>query len=182
MARVLPRPWTVEDFIAFEAQESERYEFVDGVIVMMTGGSIAHSVIKLNLGAELRAALRGGPCRAFLDDVKVVTGAAVMYPDVVVSCVPQNPNDDRVDRPSVVIEVLSPSTETHDRVRKWRNYQSIPSLEHFVLVAQEERRAEVFTRTSTGFALEIIEPPEVIQLSALGVRLPLDLVYEDSGS
>lgn len=181
MAKAMPRPWTVEDFLAFEAQESERYELVDGVIVMTTGGSIAHSVIKLNVGAELRAALRGGPCRAFLDDVKVVTGAAVMYPDVVVSCAPQNPSDDRVNQPSVVIEVLSPSTETHDRVRTWRNYQSIPSLEHFVLVAQDERRVEVFTRTSTGFALKIVEPPDLIELSALGVRLPLDAIYEDSG-
>lgn len=181
MAKAMPRPWTVDDFLAFEAQESERYEFVDGVIVMMTGGSIAHSVIKLNFGAELRAALRGGPCRAYLDDVKVVAGNAVMYPDVVVSCVPQNPGDDRVDQPSVVIEVLSPSTETHDRVRKWRNYQTVTSLEHFVLVAQEERRVEVFTRTSGGFDLKIIEPPEVVELRSLGVQLSLDVIYEDSG-
>ena len=77
MAEAAPRAWTVEDFLRFEAQEDERYEFVDGVILMMTGGSIAHSVIKLNLGAELRAALRGGRCRAFPDGVKVVTGSAV---------------------------------------------------------------------------------------------------------
>ena len=181
MAEAALRAWTVEDFLGFEAQEDERYEFVDGVIFMMTGGSIAHSVIKLNLGAELRAALRGGRCHAFLDGVKVVTGSAVMYPDVVVSCIAQNLSDDRVDQPSVVIEVLSPSTESHDRVRKWRNYQRIPSLEHFVLVAQDERRVEVFTRTATGFALAIVEPPDVVELSALGVRVPLDAIYEDSG-
>lgn len=181
MAETASRAWTVDEFLAFEAQESERYELVDGVIVMMTGGSIAHSVIKLNLGAELRAALRGGTCRAFADGVKVVTGSAVMYPDIVVSCVPQNPLDDRIDRPSVVIEVLSPSTESHDRIRKWRNYQSIPSLEHFLLVAQEERRVEVYTRTSSGFVLQIIEPPDAVELDALGVRLPLDVIYEGSG-
>jgi Uma2 family endonuclease len=86
MAKAGPHQWSVEDFLAFEAEESERYEFVDGVVRMMTGGSAAHSAIKGNVFAELRAALRGGGCRVDVDDLKVVTGTAVMYPDVLVIC------------------------------------------------------------------------------------------------
>ena len=84
MARARPHPWTVDDFLAFEAEEPERYEFVDGIVRMMTGGSAAHSAIKGNMFAELRAAVATGPCRVDVDDLKVVTETAVMYPDVLV--------------------------------------------------------------------------------------------------
>jgi Uma2 family endonuclease len=68
-----------------------------------------------------------------------------MYPDVLVICRPLAPDDDRVADPTVVVEVLSPTTESHDRIRKWREYQTIASLQHFVVVAQSERRVEVYS-------------------------------------
>jgi Uma2 family endonuclease len=86
MARARSHSWTVDDFLAFEAEEPERYEFVDGIVRMVTGGSAAHSAIKGNVFAALRAALRSGPCRVDVDDLKVVTATAVMYPDVLVIC------------------------------------------------------------------------------------------------
>jgi Uma2 family endonuclease len=182
MARASPHPWTVEDFLAFEAEEPERYEFVDGIVRMMTGGSAAHSAIKGNLFAELRAALRSGPCRVDVDDLKVVTGTAVMYPDVLVICRPLAPDDDRVSDPTVVVEVLSPTTETHDRIRKWREYQRIASLRHSVLVAQSERRVEVYSRTETGWEIRAIEPPEdAVALKGIGATLSLAAIYEGSG-
>jgi Uma2 family endonuclease len=109
MARARSHSWTVDDFLAFEAEEPERYEFVDGIVRMVTGGSAAHSAIKGNVFAALRAALRSGPCRVDVDDLKVVTATAVMYPDVLVICRPMAPEDDRVTDPTVVVEVLSPS-------------------------------------------------------------------------
>jgi Uma2 family endonuclease len=127
MARARSHPWTVEDFLAFESEERERYEFVDGVVRMMTGASAAHSAIKGNVFVELRAALRSGPCRVDVDDLKVVTASAVMYPDVLVICRPISPDDDRVSDPTVVVEVLSPTTQRHDRIGKWREYQRILS-------------------------------------------------------
>jgi Uma2 family endonuclease len=81
MAKARPHPWTVEDFLAFEAQEPERYEFVDGIVRMMTGVSAAHSAIKGNLMVALDAALRQGPSRVYIG-LKVVTANAVMYPDL----------------------------------------------------------------------------------------------------
>jgi Uma2 family endonuclease len=182
VARAKPHPWTVEDFLAFEAEEPERYEFVDGIVRMMTGGSAAHSAIKGNTFAELRNALRSGPCRVDVDDLKVVTAAAVMYPDVIVTCRSLAPDDDRLSDPTVVVEVLSPTTETHDRIRKWREYQTIASLQHFVLVAQSERRVEVFSRTEAGWELVTVEPPaDAIALDAIDATLSLEEVYRDSG-
>jgi Uma2 family endonuclease len=182
MAQARPHPWTVEDFLAFEAQEPERYEFVDGIVRMMTGGSAAHSAIKLNAANALNAALGAGPCRAYIDDLKVVTATAVMYPDVVVTCRPLAPDDDRVPDPTVVVEVLSPTTESHDRIRKWRQYQTIPSLQHFVLVGQSERRVEVYSRTAEGWEVKAVEPPEnAVILKSIGAQLSLEAIYESSG-
>ena len=182
MAKAIPRPWTVEDFLAFEAEEDERYEFVDGIVRMMTGASAAHSAIKGNVFAALRAAVRGGPCRVDADDLKVVTETAVMYPDVMVTCRALAADDDRVSDPTVVVEVLSPTTERHDRVHKWRQYQTIHSLRHFVVVEQKERRIEIYSRAEHGWAFAAVEPPEDdVVLGAIGARLSLEAVYEDSG-
>jgi Uma2 family endonuclease len=182
MARARSHPWTVDDFLAFEAEEIERYEFVDGVVRMMTGASAAHSAIKGNVFAELRAAIRSGPCRVDVDDLKVVTETAVMYPDVLVICRPLAPDDDRVTDPTIIVEVLSPTTERHDRIAKWREYQKISSLRHFVLVEQAERRVEVYSRTETGWALASIEPPEdAVTLQAIGATLSLQAIYDGSG-
>jgi Uma2 family endonuclease len=105
-----------------------------------------------------------------------------LYPDVVVACRTLAPDDDRVPDPTAVVEVLSPTTENHDRVRKWRQYQTIGTLKHFVLVAQSERRIEVYSRTESGWELEVIEPPEdAIALKAFGATLSLDAVYQRSG-
>lgn len=182
MARARPHPWTVDDFLAFEAEEPERYEFVDGIVRMMTGASAAHSRIKGNLLSALDTALGDGPCSAYVDDLKVVTATAVMYPDVLVICRPLSPDDDRVLDPTVVVEVLSPTTETHDRIRKWREYQTIASLQHFVLVAQSERRVEVYSRTEAGWEIKVAEPPhDAIVLKAIGAKLSLEAIYERSG-
>jgi Uma2 family endonuclease len=149
---------------------------------MMTGGSAAYSAIKGNMFAELRNALRSGPCRVDVDDLKVVTATAVMYPDVLVTCRPLAPDDDRLPDPTVVVEVLSPTTETHDRIRKWREYQTIASLQHFVLVAQNERRVEVYSRTEAGWEIKAVEPPEdAVVLKAIGAEVSLEAIYDRSG-
>jgi Uma2 family endonuclease len=182
MARARSHSSTVDDFLAFEAEEPERYEFVDGIVRMVTGGSAAHSAIKGNVFAALRAALRSGPCRVDVDDLKVVTATAVMYPDVLVICRPMAQEDDRVTDPTVVVEVLSPTTERHDRIAKWREYQRIASLQYFVLVEQAERRVEVYSRTDTGWELVTVEPPaDEVVLQAIGASLSLEAIYEESG-
>ena len=110
MTEPLPRPSTVEEFLAWERRQPERYEFVVGVIRMMVGCSNAHTIIKDNIVGALRARLQGQPCRALGEGPKVVTATATMYPDAIVVCGPLDL--------AVVIEVLSRSTEDHDRSAK----------------------------------------------------------------
>jgi Uma2 family endonuclease len=101
---------------------------------------------------------------------------------VLVTCVPLAPDEDRVQEPAVVVEVLSPTTERHDRIAKWREYQTIRSLRHFVLVEQREKRIEVYSRTEAGWELTTVEPPEdAVALNAIGARLSLEAIYQGSG-
>jgi Uma2 family endonuclease len=181
MARSSLRPWSIEDFLAFEAEEVEPCELVGGVVWVMTGGSAAHSMIKGNIALGLKRALPD-PCRAYIGDPRVVTESAVMYPDLQVVCRPLAPDDDRVTDPTVVFEVLSPTTQRLDRIFKWREYRNIGSLQHFVLVEQTERRVEVYSRIRAGWQLVIVEPPEdVVALRAVGATLSLEAIYEESG-
>ena len=183
MSEPLPKPWTVEDFLAWEAQQPERYEFIDGRILARVGGSAAHATIKDNVTGALRARLRGTPCRALSEGLKVVTATATYYPDVVVTCTPLQPTDDRVAEPVAVLEVLSRTTADRDRSAKWVGYQEVASLQHYVLITQDHRRVEVYTRLQDGWNLQIVRPPvDRIALPALGLELTLDEIYEDSGA
>ena len=183
MSEPLPKPWTVEDFLEWEAQQPERYEFVDGLILGMVGGSAAHATIRDNITGALRTRLRGTPCRAFSEGLKVVTAVASHYRDVVVTCVSVQPTDDRIPEPVVVIEVLSRTTADRDRSAKWVGYQDIPSLQHYVLVAQDRRRVELFTRSGEIWNLMIVRPPRPrVALPAIAIELTLDEIYEDSGA
>src|SRR5918995_949871 len=144
MSHPLPKPWTVDDFLAWERRQAERYEFVGGVIRMMVGGSNTHTIIKDNVVMALRAHLRGQPCRALGEGPKVVTATATMYPDAIVVCGTIDLAEDQVRAPTVVIEVLSRSTEDHDRGVKWVAYRDLVSLQHYLLIAEDERRVEVY--------------------------------------
>jgi Uma2 family endonuclease len=181
MSEPLPKPWTVDDFLAWERQQPERYEFVGGVIRMMVGGSNAHTIIKGNVFAALRERLRGKPCRALSEGSKVVAASGTMYPDALVVCGPIDLAEDQVRQPAVVIEVLSRSTEDHDRGAKWVAYRGIEGLRHYVLIAQGQRRVEVYSRDGDDWRLRIVAPPEMVALPAVGLELGFDEIYEDSG-
>lgn len=183
MAEPLPKPWTVHDFLEWEAQQPERHEFIDGRILAMVGGSAAHATIRDTITGALRTRLRGKPCRAFSEGLKVVTDVASHYPDVVVTCIPVQPTDDQIGEPAVVIEVFSRTTADRDRSAKWVGYQDIPSLQHYLLIAQDRRRVEVFTRTGEAWNLMTVRPPrDRVALPAIGSELTLDEIYEDSGA
>ena len=181
MTEPLPRPWTVEDFLAWERRQPERYEFVGGVIRMMVGGSNAHTIIKGNVFAALRSHLRGSRCRALAEGSKVVTATATMYPGAIVVCGPIDLAQDQVRAPTVVVEVLSRSTEDHDRGAKWVAYRDLQSLQHYLLIAQEARRVEVYSREAKRWSLQVLTPPDAVALPAIGAELTFDEIYEDSG-
>jgi Uma2 family endonuclease len=167
----------MDEFLAWEREQAERYEFVDGVVRMMTGGSNAHAAVKGNLYVALRGRLKS-PCRAFVDGPKVVTASASLYPDVLVTCAPVVMADDTVREPVLIAEVLSRSTAGHDRGAKWLAYREIASLAYYLLVWQDRPQVELFSRQDGGWELAIAEPPALLRLEALGVELDIGQLYE----
>jgi Uma2 family endonuclease len=151
------RPWTVEDFLAWERLQEDRYELVDGVALAMVGGTADHNTIVLNLAGLLRGAHRGGPCRVFAENMKVVTATGSTYPDLVVTCTEVEPKADAVRDPVLLVEVLSRSTQEIDRGRKWLAYQQLATLQQYVLVSQDEARIDVYTRREGGWSYDVLE-------------------------
>jgi Uma2 family endonuclease len=177
----MPRPWTVDEFLEWERQQPERYEYVAGMILPMVGGTSDHHTISGNIFAVLRAALRGSGCRAYVEGMKVDAGAASSYPDVVVTCAPVAPKQDVVTEPVLVVEVLSRSTENFDRGAKWLAYQGLPSLRQYVLVSQDELKVEVFEREQGTWTYRALADPQTALTFAVGVcTMSLAEVYEDT--
>jgi Uma2 family endonuclease len=113
--------------------------------------------------------------------LEVVTATATMYPDAIVVGGPIDFAEDQVRAPTVVVEVLSRSTEDHDRGAKWVAYRDVDALRHYLLVAQEGRRVEVYSREAKRWSLQVLAPPGAIPLPAIGAELTFDEIYEDSG-
>lgn len=185
MSNPAHRPWTVEEFLAWERGQDDRYEYVDLMIRMMVGGSIGHNTITGNLHGLLFEALRrdlaGNACRVMSQGAKVVALGNVMYPDVVATCTAQDPATDIVKDPVLIAEVLSKSTAAFDRGGKWRAYQSIASLADFCLVSQDEALVEHYSRKPGGWDFRIVSGLDAeLALSGFGLRLPLRDIYSGS--
>jgi Uma2 family endonuclease len=132
-----PQKMTAEEYLEWEAKQEFRYEYVDGKILAMTGGSIPHNDIALNFYTTLRPHLRQKSCRVNVSDVKVKASKnnRYFYPDLVVTCEPDDlKSRDFIEHPKVIVEVLSPSTASYDRGDKFKYYRQIPSLQEYVLV------------------------------------------------
>jgi Uma2 family endonuclease len=180
MSNVAEKLMSLDEFLVWERDQPEKHEYAGGVITMMTGASLAHATITMNVAFVLRQALRGTGCRPFANDAKAVASDSVRYPDVVVTCQPVDGTDDIVPEPIVVIEVISPSTEREDRGRKKFDYFATPSIRQYALIEQDERRIDLYTRTGASWIDEVIEGEAVLNLSSIGVEISLDTIYEDT--
>lgn len=170
---------SLEAFLVWEQEQEPRYELVDGEVFAMAGGSTFHAPIGVNLAATLREQLRPRGCFTFHAGMKVRVGADVVYPDVVVSCDPEQLERSLVERPALIVEVLSPSTESFDRGRKWALYQQLSSLQAYLLVSQEALSVEVFVRAAHGWHYRREAGAEaVVELAAPPCRLALTDVYD----
>ena len=182
MAEALARPRvSVADYLAFEREAERRHELIDGEIVDMSGGTFAHSVISLNLGAELRTALRERPCTVCSPDLRVKAGDLYTYADATVVCgtpVFDDRYQDTLLNPIALFEVLSDSTEAYDRGAKFAAYRSIASLQDYVLVSQKAVAVEHFHRRADGaWLLRTLSPGERLALPALGCEIAVDEMY-----
>jgi Uma2 family endonuclease len=180
MSNVAEKLMSLDEFLVWERDQPERYEYSRGVVTMMTGGSLDHSTIASNLWTALRDQLRGGSCRAFRGDAKVIANASIRYPDLSVTGSPVRGNDDIVLEPIFVVEVISPSTEREDRGRKKFDYFATPSVRQYAIVEQDARRIDLYTRASDHWTDEVVEGDAVLSLSSIGVEVSLDTIYEDT--
>lgn len=174
---------TPAEYLALERRAREKSEYVNGRIYAMSGASRLHSLIVVNILRVVSTQLLGRPCEAHGNDmrVKVQHTGMYTYPDVVALCEEPRLEDGEFDtllNPSVIVEVLSPSTESYDRGEKFAHYRRLESLREYVLVAQVTRRVEHFRREGDSWVLtEISEPDGELRLSSIGCVLKLTDIY-----
>ena len=177
---------TVEEYFNLEQDGEVRHEYVAGQIYAMTGSSREHNLIATNLISMLRPHLRGGTCRAFVSDMKVEiqtrsqSADFFYYPDVVVTCNPQDRERYFLTSPCLVIEILSPSTQATDKREKRINYQSLDSLQEYVLVSQDEIKVEVYHRDdNSNWTVETLGRDDDLRLNSVELTLAMADIYED---
>jgi Uma2 family endonuclease len=176
---------TPEEYLAIERRNEYKSEYVDGEMVAMTGASRRHNLITVNITGQLYPQLRGRPCETYSGDmrVRIPTTRAYMYPDVVIVCGEPQLEDDYLDtllNPTVLVEVLSESTERYDRGRKFGFYRTIESLAEYVLVAQDECRVEQYAKQPDGRWLltDHRSQEDLVELATIQCTLKLSEVYE----
>jgi Uma2 family endonuclease len=177
-----PHLLTPEDYLAFEAEALEKHEYVDGEIYAMTGTTVKHNRISLNLAFALKQHLTGQPCETFMADLKVHAAAAnaFYYPDLVVRCQAQPLTDETriITDPTLIVEVLSPSTEATDRREKLAAYRRIPSLQEYVLIAQDECSVEIYRRNGDiGWHYLAFTDNDSVEFASIGLSLPMATIY-----
>src|SRR5258708_390573 len=137
---------SVEEYLELDGNGLDaRYEYIDGVVTMLAGGTTNHSRISVNMVSLLQATLRGSPCEVFNSNLRVsISSTRYVLPDASVSCDPHDleGENDIIYSPRVIVEVLSPSTEATDRGKKFRYYQSCPSIQEYVLISTQEQAIE----------------------------------------
>jgi Uma2 family endonuclease len=176
---------TPEEYLAMERKAEYKNEYIDGEIVAMTGASRKHNLIAVNIAREISQQLRGRPCETYSSDMRVRVPSARLYtyPDIVVACGEPQFEDDYVDtllNPTLIIEVLSESTELYDRGKKFGFYRTIESLAEYLLIAQDERQIEQFVRQSDERWLlsEHRSPEATVELASIQCFLELREVYD----
>jgi Uma2 family endonuclease len=185
MSRQVKTYVTPEEYLAFERKAETKNEYVNGEIFAMTGASRKHNLIAGNIIGELRQQLKGKPCEVYPGEMRVKAPVArsYVYPDVVVVCGEPEFEDGYLDtllNPTIVVEVLSKSTESYNRLAKSAYYRTIESLSEYLLVSQEEYRVEQYVRQDDDrWLLSDVRTLEgMIELQSIGCSLALRDIFE----
>lgn len=177
--------FTIDEYLEMENAAEEKHEFYKGEIFAMSGAKYKHNVICLNIAAALKQKLKGKPCQPLGSDMRIhiPTNTLFTYPDVSVFCgEPKFLNNDQYNllNPSVIFEVLSPSTKNYDRGDKFNLYRDIPSLREYILVDSESVSIEAFYINANG-QWELKEHKsiaETLEVRTIAEALPLEVIYE----
>ena len=172
------------DYLAVDRAAEFRHEYVDGLLIEMSGGTANHSFLIQAMGRELAIALRGRPCNVSVATLRlqIVRGSSYLYPDAMVICGGLQYAEEHKDiiiNPTVIVEVLSDSTERWDRAGKFAKYRLVPTLREYVLVSQDEMCIEWYTRRDGGEWIyrDATGPEAVCHLESLKIDLLLAEVY-----
>jgi len=174
---------TVEEYLELDRNSPDvRYEYINGRVIMMAGGSPQHSLIAANITRILGQLLRESSCCVFNSDVKIIlpTVSSYLYPDAAISCDQSDFVDpEYISHPCVIVEVLSPSTEVLDRGEKFECYRECPSIQEYVMVNTSRLAIELCRREKNNFwSFQTLKPGATVVLTSVGIRFPVSDVYE----
>lgn len=171
---------TMSAFLEWENAQEMRHEFHRGEVFAMVGARRSHGRVVSNLVHALMSALEGSPCQVFNQGMKVqVAVDTILYPDVFVTCDSADLATEMLfHSPTLVVEVLSPTTEEYDRSRKFALYRRLESLKEYVLINPETRRLESFVRGLDGlFVLHDMSEGDLVRLRSLEIAIPMAAVF-----
>ena len=175
---------TPAEYLAEEEKSAVKHEYIDGEVYAMAGTTDSHNTIALNLATLIRSHLRGTDCRVYFADIKVRIEAknCFYYPDLLVTCEPRD-RETSIYKcfAKLIIEVLSDSTEGFDRGDKFNDYQSLSSLEEYVLVSSQRQRVEIFRRNPHFWQYQTydLDQPD-FKLETIDLDVKIADVYEDA--
>ena len=172
---------SVEDYLILSRNSKDtRYEYLDGDLRMLAGGSPDHSIIIANLTATIKGPLKGSQCRVYNSDVQLkLSEKRYVFPDITISCDERDRNQKETIRyPRLVVEVLSPTTEATDRGKKAAYYRACPTIKEYVMVDSEEVFIEVHRREEEKWTIHTFEPEYTVTLESLGIQFPIEDAYE----
>jgi len=176
---------TAEDYLEWEAAQTERHDFVDGEVYAMAGADERHVTAAMNMAFALRQHLAGTPCRTFMADMKVRPAGKsnFFYPDVIVTCSEGDRKNPLIKKePVLIVEVLSPSTAAYDRGDKFSHYRRIAQLKEVVFVELDSRRIDVFRRGADGlFVLHPFERGDDVRLDSVDLTLTEEQIFAEVG-
>jgi Uma2 family endonuclease len=184
MTALPKQTYTPEEYLALERKADYRSEYINGEIYAMAGASREHNLIALNLASEIRAQLRQKPCETYVADMRVRVEATNLYtyPDIVVVCGEPAFAEDKFDtltNPTVLIEILSYSTASYDRVSKFHHFRRLPSLQEYILVHQEKAAIEHYVLEENKWTLvDIFGLDSKLSLSSINCEIGLQDIYE----
>ena len=174
---------TPQEYLEWEEKQDIKYEYVNGEVFAMTGGTIPHNDISLNLATALKIHLRGSGCKVSITDAKlgVSEKGPFHYPDVMVTCDQRDKQAIQfIQFPCLIAEVLSPGTKGFDRGDKFRHYRRIKTLKEYVLINAQSINVDCYRLNERGiWELYPYEEGEEIHLTTVDYRFPISLIYED---
>lgn len=181
IAQIKSYQMTPEEYLEWEPTQEDRYEYVDGEVFAMTGGSKPHNRIAGNLYTALDGYLQDKGCEIYMADVKVQASptSAYHYPDLVVTCDRRDQNSNQfVQYPCLIIEVLSPSTEAYDRGSKFAQYRKLETLQEYVLIESTAIGVECFRRNAEGlWVLHPYEAGDTVTFESIDFSVAIDTLY-----